>query len=270
MHDPAAPRPRHYAPPEGHRRIILEVGWDGEAFCGWQSQPKGVSVQDTLWEALKTFDAGAMRPVAAGRTDAGVHAERMPLHVDVSALPLPPERLPLALARRLPPALVLLRAKEAPAGFHARFSCTQRRYRYDILVSAAPHPLVRRALWLPSMPNVEAMNAGGRLLLGKRDFAALATKEDRSTVRELQLVHVTSRPLGFGELLSVEVVGESFLRHMVRAIVGTLLLVGQGKIAPEDLKKILSDGKREAAGLNVPAGGLHFVGANYAGLSLWD
>ena len=127
------PRPR-YAPPEGFARLRLTVAWDGAAYAGWQSQPSAPSVQDTLQGAFLRLTPDVFRPVAAGRTDAGVHAEAMPVHVDVPArfgLPLP--RLARALNAHLPPTLAVLDVGTAPPGFHARFSCSERRYVYRLL-----------------------------------------------------------------------------------------------------------------------------------------
>ncbi|MFC6616740.1 tRNA pseudouridine(38-40) synthase TruA [Deinococcus radiophilus] len=269
--NPAAPRPLHYAPPEGWTRVLLEVAWEGSAYGGWQSQPNAPSVQDTLHAALGRLGLDTTRPVAAGRTDAGVHAERMPAHVDLHAPQIPPERLPVALAHVLPRSVGVLRAQTAPTGFHARFSCTQRQYRYDLLQAPQPHPLeAGRSLWVRSPLNLAAMNAAAADLIGLHDFAAFATKEDRQTVRELQRLQVTAQPLGYGGRISLEVVGESFLRHMVRGLVGTLIAVGQGKLPPAQVAEILASTDRRRAGVNVPPDGLYFVGANYAGFpELW-
>ncbi|WP_189643667.1 tRNA pseudouridine(38-40) synthase TruA [Deinococcus piscis] len=264
--DPAAPRPLHYAPPQDWSRVLLTLAWDGSAYGGWQSQPNAPSVQDTLWDALGQLGLEAARPVAAGRTDAGVHALNMPAHVDLHAPRIPPERLALALARQLPRTVAVLHAQPAPQGFHARFSCTQRRYLYQILNAPARHPLEEgRSLWVRSELDIAAMNAAASHLTGLHDFAAFATKEDRQTVRELQRLHVSTSPLPYGQRVTLEVVGESFLRHMVRGLVGTLLAVGQGRLEPGAVAGILASADRRQAGVNVAADGLYFAGASYAG-----
>ncbi|WP_261663366.1 tRNA pseudouridine(38-40) synthase TruA [Deinococcus sp. Marseille-Q6407] len=264
--DPAAPRPLHYAPPEGWTRVLLTAAWDGSAYGGWQSQPNAPSVQDTLHAALTRLGLDAARPVAAGRTDAGVHALSMPAHVDLQAPRIPAERLALALARQLPRSVVVLDARSAPAGFHARFSCTQRQYLYQILNAPARHPLEEgRSLWVRGALDLAAMNAAAEHLTGLHDFAAFATKEDRQTVRELQRLAVTASALPYGRRVTLEVVGESFLRHMVRGLVGTLLAVGQGKLPPEAVADILASTDRRQAGINVAPDGLYFAGAHYAG-----
>ncbi|WP_027461430.1 tRNA pseudouridine(38-40) synthase TruA [Deinococcus murrayi] len=259
-----------YAPPPGFRRLRLLLAWDGADFAGWQSQPHAPSVQDTLYAAFARLGAGeAARPVAAGRTDAGVHAEAMPAHIDVpEGFRVTTERLARALNAHLPESVAVLEAGEAPPGFHARFSCTERRYAYRLLAAPQRHPLwAGRALHVPGPLDVSAMNAAARPLLGTHDFAAFATQEDRQTVRELRALRVhPGPPVHAGQVWEVEVAGESFLRHMVRGLVGTLLLVGQGKLAAGDVPTILAGRERARAGANVPAHGLTFTGASYGGV----
>lgn len=255
-------RPR-YVPPEGHVRLRLTVAWDGAAYAGWQSQPSVPSVQDALQEAFLRLTPGVFRPVAAGRTDAGVHAEAMPVHVDVPAgfqLPLP--RLARALNAHLPSTLAVLDVEAAPSGFHARFSCTERRYVYRLLRAPQRHPLwAGRALHISAPLDAGAMNAAAARLTGTHDFAAFATQEDRQTVRELRRLAVVPG----GDLWEVHVAGESFLRHMVRGLVGTLLLVGAGRLEVGAVTDILASRQRSQAGANVPAHGLYFSGARYDG-----
>lgn len=256
-----------YAPPPGFRRLRLLLAWDGAGFAGWQSQPHAPSVQDTVHAAFARLGAtDAARPVAAGRTDAGVHAEAMPAHTDVpGGFRVPTEKLARALNAHLPESVAVLEADEAPPGFHARFSCTERRYSYRLLHAPQRHPLwAGRTLHVPGPLDVPAMNAAALSLIGTHDFAAFATQEDRQTVRELRALVVRPGPtVHGGQVWEVHVAGESFLRHMVRGLVGTLLLVGQGKLRGEDVPAILAGRERGRAGANVPAQGLTFTGASY-------
>lgn len=263
--DVPLPAPR-FRPPDGHRRLRLCVAWDGAPYVGWQSQPGAPSVQDTLHAAFGRLGAGSLRPVAAGRTDSGVHAEAMPVHVDVpDPFRVPAGRLARALNAWLPPSVAVLEAGEAPPGFHARFSCTERQYVYRLLVTPQRHPLWQgRALHVPGTLDLPAMNAAALRLTGTHDFAAFATQEDRQTVRELRALRVVpGRPVW-----EVQVAGESFLRHMVRGLVGTLLLCGQGRLSPDGVEAVLAGRQRSQAGANVPAHGLYFVGASYPECSL--
>jgi tRNA pseudouridine38-40 synthase len=250
-----------YAPPPGHVRLRLTVAWDGAAYVGWQFQPGAPSVQDTLHTAVLRLTAGAFRPVAAGRTDAGVHAEAMPVHMDVPAhLTLPLPRLARALNAHLPSSLAVLDVATARPGFHARFSCTERRYVYRLLRAPQRHPLwAGRALQVPGELDAAAMMAAAAPLTGTHDFAAFATQEDRQTVRELRSLKVVPGD----PVWEIHVAGESFLRHMVRGLVGTLLLVGSGRLAADAVTDILASRQRAQAGANVPAHGLYFSGASY-------
>ena len=262
----AEPSPR-YAPPAGFTRLRLTVAWDGRDYAGWQSQRNAASVQDTLQAALTGLGTvGALRPVAAGRTDAGVHAEAMPIHWDVPpGFRVPLAQLPRALNARLPSSVAVLDAAPAPEGFHARFSCTERRYIYRLQVAPQRHPLwAGRALHVPGPLDAAAMNRAAAQLVGFHDFAAFATREDRQTWRDLLRLEVhapvSRQP---GTLWEIHVAGESFLRHMVRGLVGTLLLVGQGKLHADEVAAILASRERARAGENVPPGGLYFAGAAY-------
>lgn len=251
-----------YAAPPDFQRLRLTVAWDGRDYAGWQAQQNAPSVQDTLQSAMQRLGvSSSFRPVAAGRTDAGVHAEAMPLHWDVPvSFRIPLRQLPRALNAQLPPSVAVTQAGAAPEGFHARFSCTERRYVYRLWVAPQRHPLwAGRALHVPTPLDLAAMNAAAAELVGLHDFAAFATREDRQTVRDLLRLEV----LAEGSLWEIHVAGESFLRHMVRGLAGTLLLVGSGKMQPEEVRGILASRERARAGTNVEPGGLYFTGAEY-------
>jgi tRNA pseudouridine38-40 synthase len=244
-------------PPEGWRRLRLTLEYDGTDFAGWQVQSKGErTVQGVLEAALGPLGLFS-RPIAAGRTDAGVHALAMPVHVDVQH-EIPVRKVLLALNARLPADVRVLQVSDAPDGFHARFSCQWRAYRYKIHNASVSSALERhRALWIPQELNVDAMNAASRHLIGTHDFAAFASQEERQTVRQVYTADWVPAPLEF------RIVGESFLRHMIRGIVGTLLEVGLNKLEPDDVKSILESRARSNAGPNVLPHGLYFAGAGY-------
>ena len=254
-----------YAPPPGHVRYRLEAQWDGAGFVGWQSQPGQRSVQDTLQGALEglapNVTAVALRPVAAGRTDTGVHAENMTLHWDVSDdFKLAPERLIRALNGQLPADLSVLSLEKAAPDFHARYSCMGRSYVYRVLNTPQRRALWQgRALHVPQPLNLEAMQQAAGRLVGDHDFAAFATREERQTRRTLYRLDVQQR----GELVEFHLTGESFLRQMVRCLVGTLLLAGRGELTSEDVSAILASKSRAGAGPNVSPHGLYFSGASY-------
>ncbi|WP_293913760.1 tRNA pseudouridine(38-40) synthase TruA [Deinococcus sp.] len=257
---------KSYRPPEGFSRYLLELSWHGARFVGWQSQPGQRSVQDTLYEALWPLIEGGpgnlLRPVAAGRTDAGVHAEMMTVHLDVRSGALRPGLAVLgrAINARLASDLVVLRAQAAPPGFHARYSCTERSYVYRVLSAPTRQPLWEgRALHLSGPLDLQAVRRAAALLIGEHDFAAFATQEERRTVRRLHRLDVVQN----AQIAEFHVSGESFLRHMVRGLVGTLLRVGAGKQAPEQVAEVLASRQRAQAGANVAPHGLYFSSAIY-------
>ncbi len=247
-------------PPEGWRRLRLTLEYDGTDFAGWQVQSKGErTVQGTLEAALEPLGLFS-RPIAAGRTDAGVHALAMPVHVDVQ-YEIPARNVLRALNARLPHDVRVLQVADASDGFHARFSCKWRAYQYRVQNAPIASALQRhRMLWIPQPLNLRAMNAASRYLIGTHDFAAFATQEERQTVREVYTAEWISNPQ---HPLEFRIVGESFLRHMIRGIVGTIIEVGLGKLEPDDVKKIIESRERSNAGPNVLPHGLYFAGAGY-------
>lgn len=252
-----------FAPPQGFQRIRLQLSWDGKPYCGWQIQHNAASIQQELQQAIRCLGVSdPFLPMAAGRTDTGVHAEQMTAHWDLPLeLALPPVQLARALNAHLPPQISVLESSAAPPTFHARFSCIERRYVYRLWVHPQRHALWNeRALHIHHALDLSAMNAAALQLIGTHNFAAFATKEDRHTIRELRHLEVVQQD---SSLWEIHVWGESFLRHMVRGLVGTLLLVGRGRLPVEQVSSILQSEERAKAGANVAASGLYFASARY-------
>lgn len=248
------------------RRLRLMLEWDGSDFHGWQVQAKGErTIQGALEAALEPLGEFS-RPMAAGRTDTGVHALEMTVHVDVG-FTISTENIHKALNARLPPDIRVLQCVETDQNFHARFSCCWRSYSYRILNTPTASALERtRALWIPYRLEVAPMRHAARHLIGRFDFAAFATQEERQTEREVLACEVRAVSAPFArnaEFIEIRVIGESFLRHMVRGIVGTLLEVGGGKLQSDDVLRVLESRDRGQAGKNVAAHGLYFVKAGY-------
>jgi tRNA pseudouridine38-40 synthase len=244
-------------------RWRLTVEYDGGPFMGWQRQNHGPSVQQTLEEALERMTGERAAFTAAGRTDAGVHALAMPVHVDV-AKPLTPHRLREGLNALVRPQPVsVLDVEEVADDWHARFSCVGRRYLYRILNRRAPPALNRGRVWHIAVPlDVEAMQQGAAMLVGRHDFTTFrsAQCQSDSPVKTLDRLEVRRE----GEEIHVEAAARSFLHHQVRSMVGCLALVGRGQWTPHDMRKALEARDRAALGLNAPPHGLYFVGAEYS------
>jgi len=245
------------------RRILLLTEYDGTHFAGLQRQREGLrTVQGELERALPGIGA-LPKAVAAGRTDAGVHALLMPFHIDLQS-PIPTEKVPEALNRLLPEDLKVVAAKEVGTDFHARRDALWRAYRYRVLLRPHPSPLLRhRALWLKGPLDLKAMEKALPLLLGRHNFLGFAKEETREGVRELLEVRLEALEGEAGPEVRFYFRGQSFLRGQVRSMVGTLLEVGLGKRPPESLRAILETGDRRLAGPSAPATGLYFLEAAY-------
>jgi tRNA pseudouridine38-40 synthase len=240
----------------------LTIEYDGGPFMGWQRQDHGPSVQQTLEEALERMTGEKATFTAAGRTDAGVHALAMPAHVDV-AKPLTAHRLREGLNALVRPQPVsILGVDEVADDWHARFSCTGRRYLYRILNRRAPPALDRGRVWHIAVPlDVDAMQQGASQLIGRHDFTTFRSAQCQSDSPVKTLDHLeVSRS---GEEIHIEAAARSFLHHQVRSMVGCLALVGRGQWSPDDIGKALEARDRAALGLNAPPHGLFFVDAMY-------
>jgi tRNA pseudouridine38-40 synthase len=237
-----------------HLRLTLE--YDGTDFRGWAAQPDLRTVESVLREALGEAFSSVNGLAVAGRTDAGVHALGNVVSVDVEGGP-PAERAPQALKALLPDDVSVVAAAEAPAEFHARFSATARSYRYRIFRRAAPSPFERRrSCWMPRPLDVERLRAAAALLVGEHDFRAFTPAETHHEVfvRVVESAEWHER----GDHLDFEITADSFLRHMVRTLVGTIV-----ELPPERLEPLLAGRPRAEAGATAPPWGLYLVGVRY-------
>jgi tRNA pseudouridine38-40 synthase len=243
-------------------KLLLE--YDGTPFRGWQRQADGSSVQSVLEQALLACAGETVTVVAAGRTDAGVHALGQVAHVDLGRR-WAPERLAAALnfhVRSHP--VAVLQASEVADDFHARFSAKCRRYVYRILCRRAPPALERDRVWHVPVPLVcERMHAAAQCLVGRHDFTSFRSSEcqSASAVKTLSLIHARQAD----ELILIRLAARSFLHHQVRNIVGTLKLVGEGKAPVDHVRHVLAARDRAAAGQTAPAQGLFLEGVDYEG-----
>jgi tRNA pseudouridine38-40 synthase len=236
------------------RNIKLTIAYDGTEFHGFQMQPDLRTVQGVLQETIERVTSHPVSIIGSGRTDAGVHARAQVVNFHTTSR-IPVEKWPIALNTRLPNDLVVQAAEEVPEDWHARFSAKGKVYRY--VIDRGPYPDVFQRLYAFHYPyplRIEPMIEAARHLVGRHDFtsfcAANTPLEDK--VRLLQAVDLTED----GHLLRITCRGEGFLYNMVRIIAGTLLDVGRGKIAPDEIPVILEAKDRTRAGLTAPAHGL--------------
>ncbi len=245
------------------RNIALQLEYDGTELVGSQVQAAGRTVQGELEQAWQQFTNEQIRWTFAGRTDAGVHAwgQVANAHTGIRHDLATIER---ALNALLPPDIAVRRAWEVPYNFHARFSARRRSYCYLLLLEPRRSAIWRHRAWhLRDALRVEAMNASLQVLLGEHDFAAFGSTAEGSTTRRCFVATCSTFEQDGLRFLRVDLEANAFLRHMVRAIVGTVVLIGQERRAPTDMARILAGRDRAQAGPTAPPHGLYLMSVTY-------
>jgi len=243
-------------------RYRLTIEYDGAGLVGWQRQANGMSVQEALETAFVRFCGERPTVFGAGRTDAWVHALAQIAHVDL-AREADPEKIRSAINHHLRPHMIsLVAVMPAPPGFNARLSARSRHYLYRILNRRAPPALERGRVWHVAPPlDLDAMQAGGRHLVGHHDFSTFRDSlcQAKSPVKTLDVLDVTTD----GEEIHIAARARSFLHHQVRNMAGTLKLVGLGQWRPDHVATALAACDRRAGGPTAPAEGLALVAVDY-------
>ena len=251
------------------RTLKLTLAYDGGDYVGWQRQLVGRSIQGELERAFEEIEGQRIAVHGAGRTDAGVHALAQVASIRL-AHDIEVDSLVRALNAKLPVDVRVLSVESVEDQFHARFSSRRKVYRYFIALGPMVSPFVRRYAWHVAEPlDTNAMKNAAVALLGQHDFAAFQAvgSDVETTVRTISGVTIGTRQLPEVEsttpLISVDVIGEGFLRHMVRIMVGTLVSVGKGQRPASAMSDLISSGDRECAGIAAPAHGLFLVSVVY-------
>ncbi|WP_221792084.1 tRNA pseudouridine(38-40) synthase TruA [Aquisediminimonas sediminicola] len=243
-------------------RFRLTIEFNGQPFMGWQRQNHGPSVQQVIEDAAKEITGDDVLVYAAGRTDAGVHAEAMVAHVDI-AKPFTAFRLMEGLnARMRPHPVAIIACEEVAHDWHARFSCLGRRYIYRIVNRRAPLALDQGRAWrVPNPLDADVMHEAAQLLVGTHDFTTFRSVhcQSESAVKSIDRFTVTR----IGEEIELDVEARSFLHHQVRSMTGCLMLVGKGQWSIDDLRAARDAKDRTALGFNAPPDGLYFIAARY-------
>jgi tRNA pseudouridine38-40 synthase len=237
-------------------RLRLELEYDGTRFRGWAAQPGQRTVEQALREALDNVFGGWSSLAVAGRTDAGVHALGQVASIDVDGGP-PPHRTPDALNAVLPSDVAVVAAEGAAPDFHARHSARARTYRYRLFTRSRASPFeVNRSWWYPRRLDEGALDRSAKLLVGEHDFRAFTPTE---TQHEVFVRHVREARWALdGDHLDFWITADSFLRHMVRTLVGTMV-----ERAPDEIRPLLEGRTRSGAGSTAPAAGLYLVAVKY-------
>jgi tRNA pseudouridine38-40 synthase len=238
-------------------RLRLTLEYDGTGFRGWAAQPGLRTVEGELRRALGSLYASIESLAVAGRTDAGVHALGQVVSVDVEGGP-PPERAVAALNPELPDDVAVVATTEAPPGFHARHSARSRAYRYRIHRRSARSPFeARRSWWVPRPLDPGTLNEAAALLVGEHDFRAFTPSETQHEVFRRTVLR--AEWVERGEHLELEIEADSFLRHMVRILVGTMV-----ELPPERIAALVEGAERSEAGRTAPPWGLYLERVSYA------
>ncbi len=239
-------------------KFKLAIAYDGTHYEGWQVQKIGTGVQEKVEAALAKFFPSHPRVHSSSRTDTGVHALGMVAHFEVPSAEckMTARKLALALNAWLPEDIRVLSAARARKDFHARFDATGKQYRYFVWNHAAMNPLTRHTAWhVPRALDLRAMRIAAPFFVGEHDFQSFAANPGyakETTVRVLSRCDLRQS----GPLLTFIIEGEGFLYKMCRGIVGTLVQVGLGRFAPEEVEQMLAKKDRRVAGMTAPARGL--------------
>ncbi|MFL6689512.1 MAG: tRNA pseudouridine(38-40) synthase TruA [Alphaproteobacteria bacterium] len=243
-------------------RYRLTVEYDGGPFAGWQRQENGPSVQATLEDAIFALSSERVRIIGAGRTDSGVHAVGQVAHFDLDKA-FAADRVRDALNYHVKPAPIsVINAEVVAAEFHARFSATARHYRYRILCRRAPPALERGKVWhLMRDLDIGAMQVAAKVFVGKHDFTTFRSGEcqAKSPVKTLDRLDLSSA----GDEIHISAQARSFLHNQVRSMVGSLILVGEGKWTPYELDAALQAKNRARCGPVAPPEGLYLIRVDY-------
>ena len=244
------------------RNIKLLIEYDGKEFNGWQKQPNKLNIQGTREQAIKQITGEEIDLMASGRTDAGVHAIGQVANFKTKSN-IPIEKFAIAINTNLKKSIRIIKAEEVDERFHSRLSCKKKTYRYVINNSEFSSAIYRNLeTHIEPKLDVKKMQEAVKYFEGEHDFKAFKASgtSSKSSVRTIYRATVKEMP---NNRIYIELTGNGFLYNMVRIIVGTLVDVGIGKIAPEEIKNIIESQNRENAGKTLPPNGLYLVEVEY-------
>ena len=243
------------------RNIKLTIEYDGKDFNGWQKQPNKLNIQGEIERAIEEVTGEKVNLIASGRTDAGVHAINQVANFKIEK-DIPVDRIPYALNSKLKKSIRIKSAVEVDEKFHSRYTCKKKTYRYIINDSKHGTAIYRNLQYhFPERLNDKKMDEAVKYLIGEHDFKSFKASgtSGKSSVRTIYDANVTRN----GDIIIIQLTGNGFLYNMIRIIAGTLLEVGQEKIEPAEVEKILLAKDRLKAGKTLPPNGLYLVDVEY-------
>lgn len=241
-------------------RYFIQLSYDGEAYCGWQIQPNGNTVQETLQKALSITSRTEISVVGQGRTDAGVHALKSYAHFDIEKLPFDLTQWVYKLNTFLPKDIAIQQIVPVNEDAHARFSALSRSYRY--IISTTKNPFWHNRAWeIYRTLDVQRMEEAAQLLKGKHDFTSFSSMKSDTESRVCDVKHLDLST--DGTFIYVDITADRFVMNMVRTIVGTLVEVGLEKRKPSEMVKIIAALDRKKAGENAPPHALYLREVKY-------
>lgn len=243
------------------RNIKLTISYDGTGYNGWQIQKNGRTIQEELECAIKKVFKKKHQIYGASRTDAGVHAKAQVAHFRTSST-IPVGKIAIALNTVLPESIGVIKAEEFPQGFHARFDAASKIYRYYIFNSRERDPFNERHSWrVPYELNIPLMRKEAASLLGKHDFKSFQARDkiERNSIYAIRKLNIQKK----SSSITIDIEADGFVYNMVRNIVGTLVDIGRGYLAPGSMEKILEAKDRRKAGPTAPAKGLFLIKVKY-------
>lgn len=243
------------------KRIKFLVAYDGTNYHGFAKQKNAMTIQETIEQAIFELTKQHVDVEASGRTDTGVHAKGQCCIIDIETS-IPVERLGKALNSKLPNDIVVRDVEEVSTDFHPRYAVKRKTYRYQILNSLQNDPFISKyAYFYPYSLDVEPMKEAAKYIVGTHDFSCFcsAGATTKTTVRTVYSLEINK----IDDMIQVDICGNGFLYNMVRIIVGTLIEIGRGKIAPTEMKKIVESADRNLAGPTAPPIGLMMFDIKY-------
>ncbi|MBD1392761.1 tRNA pseudouridine(38-40) synthase TruA [Mucilaginibacter glaciei] len=244
-----------------NKRYFIELSYDGTNYHGWQVQQNAVSVQEILNKALSTLLRQPIETTGCGRTDTGVHAKEYFAHLDVEPIGDRPYEIDKrSFNSLLPYDIAIKNIIPVDPGAHARFDATLRSYEYHIHFDK--NPFLNNYSWLTrDVPDLDLMNKAAAIVMEYTDFSCFSKSNTQVKTNNCKIAKAFWQQTENGIVFKIS--ADRFLRNMVRAIVGTLIMVGKGEIHPESIRTIIASKNRSNAGMSVPACGLYLTEVKY-------